>query len=59
MPFKYYRSRCSAIHRSPEKKRDWSTYNKRMKMRGDITLWLSKDVIQQWHNNTIKIFNLP
>jgi hypothetical protein len=29
-------------------KRDWSDYNKKMKMRGDITIWLSPDVIDQW-----------
>ena len=49
MPFKYFRSRRSAANRAPEKKRNWSEYNKRMKMRGDITIWLSPDVIQQWH----------
>jgi hypothetical protein len=38
MPFKYYQSRRSAAHGSSEKKRNWSEYNKRMKMRGDITL---------------------
>jgi hypothetical protein len=29
-------------------KRDWSDYNKKMKMRGDIAIWLSADVIEQW-----------
>jgi hypothetical protein len=29
-------------------KRVWSDYNKKMKMRGDITIWLSPDVIEQW-----------
>jgi Transposase DDE domain len=50
MPFKYFQTRTHPVsHRYPERKRDWSTYNKRMKMRGDITIWLSTDVIQQWH----------
>ena len=49
MPFKYFQSRRSAAHRAPEKKRNWSDYNKRMKMRGDIAIWLSPDVVQQWH----------
>lgn len=49
MPFKYFQSPRSSAHRCPEKKRNWSKYNKRMKMRGDITIWLSTNVIKQWH----------
>lgn len=49
MPFKarqlYYR-RSKTPKTQP--KRDWSDYNKKMKMRGDITIWLSEDVIDQW-----------
>ena len=49
MPFKarqfYYRR--SKKPKTPLK-RDWSDYNKKMKMRGDITIWLSADVIAQW-----------
>lgn len=29
-------------------KRNWSDYNNKMKMRGDITIWLSPDVIDNW-----------
>jgi Transposase DDE domain len=49
MPYKYFQSRRTAAYRSPEKSRNWSEYNKRMKMRGDIAIWLSPDVIHQWH----------
>jgi hypothetical protein len=49
MPFKYFQTRRSAANHSPEKKRNWSDYNKRMKMRGYIAIWLSPDVIQKWH----------
>ena len=50
MPFKYSQSHSRFVaHCSPSKKRNWSEYNKRMKIRGDITIWLSTDVIQQWH----------
>ena len=49
MPFKarqFYNRR----HKTPkiQPKRDWSDYNTKMKMRGDITIWLSPDVIDQW-----------
>lgn len=50
MPFKarqFYNRRSKTPNTQP--KRDWSDYNKKMKMRGDITIWLSFDVIEQWH----------
>lgn len=50
MPFKarqfYYRR--SKRPKAPVT-RDWSDYNKKMKMRGDISIWLSQDVIDQWY----------
>ena len=49
MPFKarqFYHRPSKTPKKQP--KRDWSDYNKKMKMRGDITLWLSSDVIEQW-----------
>src|ERR1700733_6397266 len=49
MPFKhrYFCRRRNKVARQ-KPKRDWSDYNKKMKMRGDITIWLSPDVINQW-----------
>jgi hypothetical protein len=48
MPFKaqqfYSRRRKTP---KAQTKRDWSNYNKKMKMRGHITIWLSSDVIDQ------------
>jgi hypothetical protein len=49
MPFnagQFYNRRNKMPKTQP--KRDWSNYNKKMKMRGDITIWLSPDVINQW-----------
>lgn len=49
MPFKarqFYHRRYKTPKMQP--KRDWSDYNKKMKMRGDIMIWLSPDVIDQW-----------
>jgi hypothetical protein len=53
MPFKYNRFRRFAKNTNSKlkPKRDWSDYNKKMKCRGDITLWMSPDVIQQWYIN--------
>ena len=48
MPFKarqFYNRRSRNPKLQP--KRDWSDYKKKMKMRGDITIWLSPDVIEQ------------
>lgn len=50
MPFKhhqFYRRRSKICKEQP--KRNWSDYNKKMKMRGDITIWLSPDVVTQWY----------
>lgn len=49
MPFKHrslYRRRSKQHYQAP--KRNWSEYNKSMKRRGDITIWLSPDVIDEW-----------
>lgn len=49
MPFKarqFYRRR-NKIPKT-QLKRDWSDYTKKMKMRGDMTIWLSPDVVKQW-----------
>lgn len=49
MPFKYHQARASDSKqsRSPKPK-NWSLYNKRLKIRGDIAIWLSPDVIENW-----------
>lgn len=49
MPFKarqFYFRRNKTPKTQPQ--RDWYDYNNKMKMRGDITIWLSQDVIDQW-----------
>ena len=49
MPLKarqFHNRRSTRLKTQP--KRDWLDYNKKMKMRGDITIWLSADVIDQW-----------
>ena len=50
MPFKH-RYFYNRRRKTPKMqlKRNWSDYNKKMKMRGDISIWLSQDVIDQWY----------
>lgn len=49
MPYKFNQAyRRSHKDKIIQKKRDWSGYNKKMKMRGDIMIWLSPDVIKNW-----------
>ena len=52
MPFKhrqFIRRRSKKRYQAP--KRNWSEYNKSMKQRGDIAIWLSPDVIDAWYIN--------
>ena len=49
MPYKYNQSRCHHIKKQPIFKRDWANYNESLKNRGDMTIWLSQDVIEQWY----------
>lgn len=49
MPFKYRANTGRKPKQGSSKpKRDWSTYNQQMKRRGDITIWLSNDVMKAW-----------
>jgi IS5 family transposase len=32
--------------------RNWSQYNKALRERGSLTVWVSEDVLSQWHNRT-------
>ncbi len=51
MPYKYNQSHRHHIPKSASKTRDWPSYNKSLKRRGDITVWLSEDVIAQWYES--------
>ena len=49
MPFKHRSSHHHRkTHNSTSTRRDWSRYNEQLKRRGDLTIWLSEDVIAQW-----------
>jgi len=49
MPFKYHRSHRRNIKKQSTFCRDWSHYNESLKKRGDMTIWLSPDVINEWY----------
>ena len=49
MPYKYNQSRRHHFKKSVTRIQDWKSYNKSLKKRGDMTIWLSQDVIDQWH----------
>ena len=49
MPYKYHDLRRHHIKKQPTFRRDWSQYSESLKDRGDMTIWLSHDVIDQWY----------
>jgi hypothetical protein len=49
VPFKYHQSNRHQIKKSSTFNRGWSHYNKSLINRGDMTIWLSQDVINQWY----------
>lgn len=49
MPYKYNQNRRHHIPKSSSQNRDWAAYNKALKQRGDITVWLSVDAIEAWY----------
>jgi len=49
MPFKFNQRRRHHFAKQNYSSKDWSRYNKSLKQRGDMTIWLSPDVIDQWY----------
>lgn len=49
MPYKYNKLKQQHIKKKTLGYRDWSHYNRSLKNRGDMCIWLSEDVIAQWH----------
>ena len=57
MPFKYNQSRQHHFEKHATRTQHWKKYNESLKRRGDITIWLSQDVIDQWYENNRIIEN--
>ena len=49
MPFKHYQTNRQQIKKSSTFNRDWSHYNRSLINRGNMTIWLSQNVIGQWY----------
>ena len=49
MPYKYYQSKGYPIPKQRYKLSNWSEYNRALKQRGDIEVWLNQEVIKNWY----------
>lgn len=51
MPFKFNQARRRHFNSSSSSHvpRDWASYNRQLKQRGDITVWFSDDAIDTWY----------
>ncbi len=49
MPNKWLNDKGIEIKKQKHKVSNWSEYNKNLKMRGDIEVWLSQGVIDNWY----------
>ena len=47
MPFKYNQSRQHRFKKHAVHTQDWRNYNESLKRCGDMTIWLSQDVVDQ------------
>ncbi len=48
MPYKHTQSRGHSVKKRSTFNRSWSQYNASLKARGNMTIWLSSDVVDQW-----------
>jgi hypothetical protein len=44
-----HQSRRHYLKRQATHTQDWKNYNESLKRRGDMTIWLSHDVIKNWY----------
>jgi hypothetical protein len=49
MPYKYLQEKGIPIKKQKYRVSNWSKYNASLKRRGDIEIWMSKDVIDNWY----------
>ena len=49
MPNKFLERKGITLRKQKYKVGNWSTYNKALKKRGDIEIWLAEEVIEQWY----------
>lgn len=51
MPYKYLEQKGVNIPKQKYKVNNWSEYNEALRRRGDIEIWLSQEVIDNWYTN--------
>ena len=49
MPYKYNESRRHKFEKARYRVENWREYNEALRRRGDINVWISEEVIDQWH----------
>jgi hypothetical protein len=49
MPNKYPEKKGWNVPKQKYKVTNWSDYNELLRLRGDITVWLSDEVIENWY----------
>ena len=54
MPYKLRNNRRHKFEKTKFKITNWSQYNKALKERGSITLWLSQEIIKTWYTKKRK-----
>jgi len=51
VPYKHNENKRHHIGKQKYKVGNWSEYNKALKRRGDIEIWISEDAIKNWYNS--------
>ena len=46
-------------YRKQYKVQSWQAYERSLIQRGDLTIWLSEDVIQSWYDDSLNQFSRP
>ena len=49
MPYKYPKKKGWNVPKQKYKVRNWPTYNNSLRNRGRIDVWISEEVIENWH----------
>lgn len=48
MPYKFHASHCGKFRKAQYRVTNWPAYNESLRRRGDLTIWVSDDVTQEW-----------
>lgn len=51
MPYKYLQEKGVTLRKQKYRLSNWSEYNASLKLRGDIEVWISQEIIDNWYVN--------